>query len=395
MREKVFILALLAINAIILILQISGLSISYNEAVIVYGDFSLLKSLLSFSFELFGYNDYALRIPMILLHLFSALLIYAISSYYVTRVRDRLWLLFIYLLLPGVTSSALVVDDTGLMITFLYLFVYLFLRFGTCALYLTPILVWLDSSFIVLFISFILYGSYKKESIWIIVGIAALSISYYLYGFDFGGKPKGHFLDLLALYAAVFSPLVFIYIFYVLYRRSMSQEIDLLWVASSTAFIVSLLLSFRQKIEIQMFAPYLFMAIPLAAQTFLHTYRIRLKDFRSRYRYLFFASLILLIFNTLAVFFNHYLYQYLENPKRHFSYPMHVAKELALQLHKDGIHCVTSEDQSMALRLKFYGITQCDDYRLESIPNRSSSKVTISYTNTPVFSLYVTKVNKM
>jgi hypothetical protein len=132
----------------------------------------------------------------------------------------------------------------------------------------------------------------------------------------------------------------------------------------------------------------------LAAQTFLHTYRIRLREFRRRYQILFYSAFILLIVNVLAVFFNHYLYRFLDDPKRHFSYPMHIAKELSGVLHADNIRCIDAGDKKLQLRLRFYGITHCEDYRLEKEISSKGSKVTISYINIPVYETYVTKVNK-
>jgi hypothetical protein len=161
-----------------------------------------------------------------------------------------------------------------------------------------------------------------------------------------------------------------------------------------SAFMISLLLSFRQKVEIQTFAPFLLLALPLAAQTFLHTYRIRLREFRGRYRILFYTAFILLIVNVLAVFFNQWFYRFMKDPSRHFSYPMHIAKELSGVLHRDNIQCINAGDEKLQLRLRFYGITHCENYRLEKKTTRQSRKVTISYINTPVYETYVTKVNK-
>lgn len=305
MREKALLLALLGINGLILFLQIKGLSIGYHEAKILYGDFSPLQLLISSSLHIFGVNDYALRTPMILLHLLSAILLYGISKHYVSRPNDRLWIILIYILLPGVTSAGLVVDNAGLMIASLFLFIYLHLNYGRYALGLLPLLILVDSSFGYLFFALTLYGAYRKEYLYITVGSLFLGLSIYLYGVHIGGSPESRFLDALGVYAAIFSPIVFLYLFYVLYRRMMAKEWDLIWMIAMSAFLISLLLSFRQKVEIQTFAPFLLIALPLAAQTFLHTYRIRLREFRRRYQILFYSAFLLLIVNVLVVFFNH------------------------------------------------------------------------------------------
>ncbi len=394
MRERAFFFALLGINFLVLVLQIKGLSIGYHEAMIVYGEATPLSFLINASLKLFGENDYALRLPMILLHLLSLSLMYQISKHYVARENDRLWIALIYALLPGVSSAALVVDNAGLVIASLFLSIYLFVNYGKYALATFPVLIFIDPAFAYLFFGVALYGIIRREYHYTLFGIIALGVSLGINGIHVGGSPESRFLDLLGVYTAIFSPLVFLYLFYVLYRRMIAKEWDLIWSVAMSAFVLSVLLSFRQKVEVQTFAPFVLLALPLAGQTFLHTYRIRLREFRGRYRALFYTAFFLLVVNALAVFFNHYLYRFVSDPSRHFSYPMHVAKELAAHLKKTNIGCVNTSDQKLRLRLQFYGITQCDGYRLDNSPSFGAQKVTISYTNKPIYETYVTKVNK-
>jgi hypothetical protein len=164
-------------------------------------------------------------------------------------------------------------------------------------------------------------------------------------------------------------------------------------VIGAVAFALSVILSFRQKVNIQEFAPFLMVVLPLAAQTFFHTYRIRLRMFRRRYQLLFYTALGILIINLFAVVFNQYLYQYLKKPKNHFSYPMHVAKELAGELHNNHITCLQADDEKMQLRLRFYEIGNCSATTLSKIPKSRSNKVTISYNGKAIYENYVTKVN--
>lgn len=394
MRTKALFAVLLGIDFVLLLLQIQGLSIGYHEAQIVYGESSPLQLLLNLSFSLFGQSDYALRMPMIFLHLLSVALLYRISSYYVIRETDRLWIVLVYVLLPGVISSALVVDNAGLMIASLFLFAYLYLRYDHYALGILPFLLWIDPAFAYLFFATALYGIYRKEYLWAAAGTVSLLVSLYCFGIQVGGLPESRFLDLMGVYAAIFSPIVFVYLFYVLYRRMIAREWDLIWTIAASAFTISLLLSFRQKVPVQTFAPFLLLALPLAAQMFFKTYRIRLREFRRRYRLLFYSAFVVLIFNALVVFFNQWAYRFVSDPSRHFSYPMHVAKELSQTLTKNDVRCIDAGDEKLQLRLRFYGISQCDSYRLTDRYTAEGKKVTISYKKTPVFVGYVTKVSK-
>jgi hypothetical protein len=73
---------------------------------------------------------------------------------------------------------------------------------------------------------------------------------------------------------------------------------------------------------------------------------------------------------------------------------MHVVKELAYTLKENKISCVNANDEKMQLRLRFYGITECNETLLSEKKNKKGKKVTISYINIPIYKAYVTKVNK-
>ncbi len=393
MKQKILLLCLILLHSILLIAQIDGLSIGYNEATILYHRSGFLHEYIRFFVNYFPHNDLALRLPMIALHVLSFFLLYGISRFYLFRDSDRLWLMLIYVLLPGITSAALVVDPAGLKIALTFLFGYVFLRYGTYAYALLPFYLWIDASFFPLFVAVMVYGFMIKKYPVAVLGIVLSLIAYARSGLDIGGFPHGHFLDALGIYAAIFSPIVFLYLFYVMYRRFITSERDLLWIIGSVAFIISVLLSFRQRVEIQSFAPFLMLILPLAAQTFFHTYRIRLRVFRRRYQMLFYAALAILVLNTLAVFFNQHIYRLIKDPTRHFSYPMHVVKELAHALHKKNISCVDAHDENLQLRLRFYDIGECRRVKLSNYPIGTSHKVTIRYNHIPIYSTYVTKIH--
>jgi len=385
----------IGIDVLMLLLQTSLLSISYEEASILYGDFSFLQLMVKTSISIFGQNDFALRIPMITLHLFSVILLYLISYKYLKYASDRFWMIFIFLLSPGVISSALIVNSAGLIIFGLLLFIYLYERLSKKYIYILLVFYsCINSGFVYLFISLIFYSYFKRDKIFLVWNLLFLAISIYLYGFNIHGLPKGHFLDSLGLYSAIFTPMLFIYIFYILYRRFLTKDMDMLWFISSVTFVLSLILSFRQKIEIEVFASYLIIALPLAAKTFSSSYRVRLKIFRKKYRYIFIFLIIFLLLNSFFLSLNKELYLLLENPKKNFAYNVHIAKELAIELKKKNINCIET-GKKMSLRLKFYGIRSCDKYKLEkNVLNRIDGDiVTVSYNKRVVYRAIVTKIN--
>ncbi|MDX1294796.1 MAG: hypothetical protein R3302_00920, partial [Sulfurimonadaceae bacterium] len=304
MNTRLIFLLLLGIDALVLLLESGGLSISYREARTLYDSYSLLRFIVDSSLSFFGHNDFALRLPMIFAHLLSAILFYAISGRYLSRDTDRLWLLAIFMLLPGINSAALLVDNSGLVILIVLSYVYfkdIAPKFSWLLLFIA---LFIDASFAFLYLGLFFYAVNSRQAKLLVGSMLLFGASMYLFGFDTKGSPKGHFLDVLGLYAAIFSPIVFIYLVYILFRKFVVKEFDWLWYLSGVPLFLSLLLSFRQELDIQMFAPYLVLAMPLAAQMFFSSYRVRLKMYRKKYRVLFTVSFILLLIHASAVFLN-------------------------------------------------------------------------------------------
>lgn len=396
MKYKIIFLLILGLDVLNLVFQSSQISISYRESLILYGDITPLQILLKTSIFLLGENDFALRLPMVITHVLSVILIYSISKHYLKNDVNRLWTSIIFILLPGVLSSALVIDKAGLIIFGLLLFIWLYLNnFKTTYKALLLTFAFLDNNYLYLFLSLSIYSIYIKNREFFIFNMITFFISVLLFGVDTHGVPKGHFLDILALYSAIFSPIVFIYIVFILYRRYLDSKQEIIWFISSVTFMVSLILSFRQDIKIEHFAPYLIVSLPIATQSFVSSYRVRLKQFRKTYRVFFQISLVLLILNTVTVIFNKELYLFMENPKKHFVYKFHIARELAQELKRNGITCVNTNHR-MQNRLYFYGVTKCDKYVLKRHGSRieKDHDVTISYKNTPIYKASVTQVNR-
>ena len=395
MTSRYILFLLLGIDALILFFQISELSISYYEAKILYGEFSFLQLITNFSLNIFGHNDLGLRLPMMLLHLFSVILLYLNSNKYLKYERDKIWLVLIFILLPGSISSALQINSAGLLIFGLFLFVYIYENFSLKYIYiLLPIYALIDGGFLYLFLALIFYAYHIKNKIFFVVNIVLFSISIFIYGLNAHGLPSGHLIDALAVYFAIFSPIVFVYLFYVLYKKLYTKNVDLVWFISFIPLLFSLILSLRQRVELDEFAPYIMLALLLGADIFSKSYRIRLKIFRKKYKMMFAISLVFLLFNSLVVLFNKELYKVIENPKKHFAYRMYIAKELSTKLKDLNINCIDSNDD-LSYRLKFYGISQCDKYILKekqlNIDNKTD--VTISYNNIVVYRANVTKIN--
>ena len=376
--------------------QTSTISISSHEASLLYGDFSFIQWIERSVLNIFGYTDLVLRLPMIFFHLLSVILLYKISQKYLSSSRDRLWHIVVFILLPGVISSALIVDTAGFMIFAILLLIYIYEKFTIKHTY--PLLIlysMIDSGFIYLFISLVAYSFFTKDKITLVLNLLLISISFYLFGIESNGAPEGHLLDALGLYSAIFTPIIFIYIFYILYRKFLLKETCILWFIATIPLLISILLSFRQKIDMADFAPYFIIALPLAAQVFSSSYKVRLRQFRKNYKIIFIASFIFLLVNFVVVIFNRELYIFIEKPQKHFARKMHVAKELSIELKKKNILCVSTQS-SMGKRLNFYGIGICDKFLLYEVTLDSidtPNDVTIRYKYRPIYKAVVTNIN--
>ena len=132
-------------------------------------------------------------------------------------------------------------------------------------------------------------------------------------------RPTGHFAEIFGLYAALFSPFLFLYFVYTLYRILLRNKKNILWVISFTALTFSLLLSIRQRVALTDFAPYVMIAVPLMVWIYYQSVRVRLPQFQKIYKNAFYVVFAMLIFNTLVILTHRFTY-YLsdENPK-HFA----------------------------------------------------------------------------
>lgn len=312
-----------------------------------------LSALLHLSTYFLGQNDFALRLPLLILHLVSCLLLYFLALKTAKKQADALLSLLLFMLLPATLASALIVHPASLMIA---------LSLGILCAYeyekkwlfyaLLSLAFFVEQSFFILYLALFIYGFYKKDFFMLSFNLALLALNFYLYGYEGSGKPKSYFLETLGVFAACFSPLVFAYFFYVIYRLFSAPKKPLLYFIITTTFIFCLLLSLRQRLHLEDFLPFCVISTPLLISTLMHSYRVRMPNLRLFYNILIQASLVFLLLCYLALIFNPLLYHF--SPKN-FAQNYHFAKELAFELKKRGIKALRT-DENMQIRLKFYGI---------------------------------------
>jgi hypothetical protein len=388
-----FYLTLLFLTFILLFKAGNSLSISYKEALNVFVNTSILSLITNTSIYLFGQNDIALRLPFILFYIFSALLMYKITENYFRYEKDRYISIIIFMTLPGVLSASLLVNSAIIVIFCTLLYLYYYQKYNKHSYFLLLIFLFIDNSFAILYLALFFYSLKNKDTKLMYLSLILFTISMYIYGFSTGGKPRGFLVDTFAIYATVFSPFLFLYFLYTIYRAWIKKEKNLIWYISITALLLSLVVSFRQRVYIEDFAPYVVIFLPFMLKTFFHAYRVRLKEFRTNYNILAGLIVVMLSINVILTFVNKPLYLVLPNPTKHFVYEYHFVKELAEELSKRGVKSITTDDEELALRLKFYNINKGDDYFL-TLKNYDypSQRISIKYYGKELFVAYLIKL---
>ncbi len=388
-----FYLSLLFLTFILLFKATLTLSISYKEALNVFVNNSILTLITNSSIYIFGQNDIALRLPFILFYIFSVILMYKITENYFRYEKDRYISIIIFMILPGVLSAALLVNSAIVVTFFTLVYLYYYEKYKQHSYFLLLLFLFIDNSFAILYLAIFFYSIKNQDKKFIYFSLFLFCISMYIYGFSTNGKPRGFLVDTFGIYATIFSPFLFLYFIYTIYRTGLKNERTLIWYISATALILSLLISFRQRVYIEDFAPFVVISIPIMLKTFFSAYRVRLKEFRKGYNLLVFLVVTMLSLNVVLTFINKPMYLMLPNPSKHFVYEYHFVKELAEELTKRGIKNIRTDNEELALRLRFYNINRGDDYFLTLKKyDGESERISVKYYGKEVFVAYLIKL---
>jgi 4-amino-4-deoxy-L-arabinose transferase-like glycosyltransferase len=379
-HDRLIFVSLLLVHFVLLVSIIKDFSLSYNEVKIIFENNTFIGLLTNISLFIFGQNDYAARLPFILFYLGSAIVFYFLLEDYFKYNIDRLITIGIFMILPGVNTAALLVNESIVVVFFILLYLYLYkIRNQECYILLILFLL-IDNSFAILYLALFFWSLKKKDTFLLIFSLLLFALSMSIYGFEIGGRPRGYFVDTFAIFASIFSPLLFIYFFYSIYRVGLKFEKDLYWYISVTALSLALVFSLRQKVNVGDFAPFVVIAIPIMVKLFMHSYRVRLKAYRKKHFIFSGLTVFILILNFMVLIFSKEMYPFFDNPTKNFTYNHHVVKELAKELKEKDINAVFIDDRKYQLRLAFYGIAEDDKTRLiiKNIKDENSD-IAISY----------------
>jgi len=345
-----------------------------------------LKYIFDFSFNIFGHNDLALRIVPVFFSVLSLFLYYLISKNYFNKKNDLEFNIIIFILIPGFIISSLIVNKSIFLIFLTLLFIYSYFNFRILSYILLIIYVFVDYAFVNFYFALVFFAIYKKDSKFLLFVLVLLAINANFFNYDIGGKPRGYFLDVMGTYFLIFSPLVFVYYLYSLYKGFFLKK-DIIYFIATLTFFLSLLLSFRQHIRIDDYAPFAIIYVIYMVKIFLNSYRVRLPRFRKGYKIIFVILFSSLILFDVAIFLNRY------TPARNLSGSFYFIKPLALYLKNKQINNIDCNNKYLCQNLNFYGIQKGSKYYL--VYSKKENQVSIFHKNKEILKINVSKLNTL
>ena len=301
-----------------------------------------------------------LRLLPYLLGLANLWLFYSLLKDYFDRVEDRRFTLVLFALLPGVVVSNVLLNDAifALTLTLLFLHAYrlniTWLQIGSLLLLLST-----DTAVFSLYLAIGLYAWKKKQRSLALFSLILMAAALAFGLFDVGGRPRGHLPELFGIYAALFSPLFFVYYFYALYRTALEGPRDIYWTIAFTALVISILLSIRQQILIVDFSPYLLVGTMIPVAVYLRSLRVRMRRFQRGYRVAGAVVLVTLLLSTMSVVFHRPIYELLGKPRKFFVAPAYIYRDLAKELQDEGRKCVEGVKNRYEPLMRYYGFEPC------------------------------------
>jgi len=337
--------------------------ISPHEAKIFYTSDDLVSTLMHWGDSALG-GFFGLRIFFVLLGFVSIGLFYTLSKRHFAKRQDAYMATAIFMFLPGILTATILVNVAILVLPLVLLFVLMYERGSFWSLpFIMLALFFIHEASIIFFVALLIYGLvHKDKKLSILASAFLLAFVYFAKGIEIGGRPSGHFVEIFGLYASVFSPLLFLYFFYAMYRILLRGKKTLLWYISFTALAFSLLLSIRQRIYITDFAPYVTISIIVMLEVFNNSVRVRLPEFQKRYKRGFYTVIAVLGLSAALIIFHKVTYQLSPDPQKHFAKRIYKPYYLAQKLKEDEIPCVKHSRGRERYQLRYYGIPHCDNY---------------------------------
>lgn len=206
--------------------------------------------------------------------------------------------------------------------------------------------------------------------------LVCFAINMNLFGINVSGHPQSYFIDTLGGLIFLFSPLLLAYYIYSLIY-SIKRYDDFMSYVSLSAIVFVLILSLRQKVDIQTLIPMSVVGLPVLINRFLSDIRVRLPQFRKGYVARLVCIIALACAQTSVLYANKLVYLF--DVKSHFAKSYYYGKDLAHKLKAMGITAIKAQDKRLELQLRFYGISNNSSQTLQPVGDKEHYDVSIEY----------------
>ena len=331
-----------------------------QEADVLYNEHTFVATYLVKLVSHFSKNYTILRVPFFIISALSLYLFNEILKEYFKDEQYRYLSLAIFILIPGVFLSFVIVNYATITIFLTLLFIYAYLKenklMQTIALVL---LLFTNTAQFALYLALIIYAFRKKD--WFLASLSTtlFFLASLIASYPIDGIPKGHLVALFGIYGVTLSPLLFIITIYTLYRVAVKGNKDLIWHITITVFIISLLLSIRQKIKVIDFTPYIVIAVPIVVNVFRNSISVRLQQFRKFYIKVCISVVIVLLLETLLIVFNYPIYKYSGKQLYFIDKNIYTIRHNVEKMKQNSIKCLKFIKKRDLNLYRYYDITTC------------------------------------
>ena len=348
---NIFISAYIALIAILLFTT----PLTQSEANILYlQNYNLSSAIAKFFYSL-SYKHWFIRVPFFILSIINIKLIKEIAYIYIKDEKYANLAILIYLITPGVFVSSILINYATVAIFLTLIFIYGYHKSNKLLqIFSLVLLLFTGIANFVFYIAIALY-SYKKRD-WTIfyISLILLIIAIATQTYPINGVPKGHLSQVLGIYAVTLSPFYFFAVVYAIYRIALDKKESLLWYIVTTFFVVSILLSFRQKIRVTDFTPFVVIASILVVSVYKNSISIRLKIFQKNYKRVCFIIVSVLLLETSLVAFSYPLYMLFGDKFKLIDTSIYKISQ------KTNIKCKKEIKKRDINLYRYYGIKKCN-----------------------------------
>ncbi len=301
------------------------------------------------------------RLPSILFGTLGSYLFYRVAHLYLCESKDAYLATALFLLFPGVLVPWSLCNLSIIILTWVLLAIWLIERqiYGWLTLVHLLIFVTHPSSILYFSITFFYALSYRNKPLLMLTVPFLVAAPFFEKIIPVGGKPVGHFVETFGLYAGFFSPLLFLYFIYVGYRILLREEKRFIWYLSFGTFLISMILSLRQKIYITDFGHYVALGVIVMVWQFYKSYRIRLPRYRKVHRLSFVLVFAVLLLSDAVILTHRMSYRLSGNASKHFAHRIYEVYDRVKVLRKVSHPCVRTQSSSEVQLYRFYGIPPC------------------------------------